>query len=79
MKTIIAIAAAFLAVPAVAQDQSQVQAATAVAPASTGGSAAKVKPTRYCYQDDVTGSRIQRKECKTREQWLARGFDPLKK
>ncbi len=78
MKTIFAIAAALCAVPAIAQETQTSSAPTVVAPAQ-GGSAAKSRETRYCYLADTTGSRIQRKECRTRDQWLARGFDPLKK
>ncbi|WP_294303435.1 hypothetical protein [uncultured Sphingomonas sp.] len=35
------------------------------------------KPTLYCLVDTVTGSRIPRKSCKTRVEWMAQGFDPL--
>ncbi|MFD1786988.1 hypothetical protein ACFSC3_05325 [Sphingomonas floccifaciens] len=41
------------------------------APAKAG------KPTQYCVRSTITGSRIQRLECQTRDQWLAQGFDPL--
>lgn len=34
------------------------------------------KPTLYCIRDTVTGSRIPRKSCKTRVEWMAQGFDP---
>lgn len=50
--------------------------------ASNGATAtpAQAKPTqRYCVMYDSTGTRIQRKVCKTREEWLAEGFDPLEK
>lgn len=32
---------------------------------------------RYCVQSTLTGSRIARKVCKTRAEWLDEGFDPL--
>ncbi|MBO9622342.1 MAG: hypothetical protein J7500_06480 [Sphingomonas sp.] len=35
------------------------------------------KDTRYCVVDRITGSILEHKVCKTRDQWLAQGFDPL--
>ena len=35
--------------------------------------------TRYCVADIVTGSRIAKKVCHTRKEWLNQGFDPLAK
>ncbi|MEG3178105.1 hypothetical protein U1872_17825 [Sphingomonas sp. RB3P16] len=32
---------------------------------------------RYCVVSDVTGSRIARRVCQTRADWLKDGFDPL--
>ena len=51
-----------------------VVASGAVAPAT-------VRPpaTRYCVVSEVTGSRLTRKVCQTRAQWLDQGFDPLAK
>ncbi len=37
------------------------------------------KPVRYCIVGQVTGSRLPIKECRSREDWLAQGFDPLVK
>jgi hypothetical protein len=37
------------------------------------------KPVRYCIVGQVTGSRLPIKECRSREDWLAQGFDPLAK
>ena len=56
-------------------------ARTAVpAPANPAQDVAPVtKPTRYCVVDTPTGSRLPHRVCQTREQWLAQGFDPLKK
>lgn len=48
------------------------------AAASTTNADAQPKAdTRYCIVDTVTGSRIPQKVCKTRQQWMAEGFDPL--
>ncbi|MCW4463043.1 hypothetical protein OK349_15120 [Sphingomonas sp. BT-65] len=48
------------------------------APASTSTEQAKpVKDKRYCVQNEMTGSRVPRKECRTRAEWLELGFDPL--
>lgn len=77
MKTLIAIAAACIAVPAVAQPQPTTGEPTVAAPAQRGGSPARVNDTRYCVTNEVTGSRLRRKECRTRAQWLAFGYDPL--
>ena len=32
---------------------------------------------RYCVVEQITGSRVPHKTCKTRKEWLAEGFDPL--
>ncbi|MDT8757349.1 hypothetical protein MZO42_01435 [Sphingomonas psychrotolerans] len=42
-------------------------------------SAAKVEKAKvYCVSASHTGSRMQKKTCRTREDWIARdGFDPL--
>jgi hypothetical protein len=33
---------------------------------------------QYCVQDEITGSRMPRKVCKTRAEWISEdGFDPL--
>lgn len=77
MKILIAIAAASLAVPAAAQNDPAPRAPTITAPAQGGGGATKAKPTRYCVKSDITGSRIQRRACRTRSDWLLQGYDPL--
>ena len=34
--------------------------------------------TKYCVVDTLTGSRVPRKQCRTRADWMAsNGFDPL--
>lgn len=45
------------------------------APAAVAAS----KPVRYCYEGTPTGTRIARRDCRTRAEWLDRGFDPLAK
>jgi hypothetical protein len=48
------------------------------APPAPAPVSAQAKPaTRYCIVDTYTGSRIPRKLCKTRDQWMDQGFDPL--
>ncbi|MCA1199979.1 hypothetical protein K9B35_18595 [Sphingomonas sp. R647] len=78
MRQIIATAAAALvavtAVPAMARD-------TAPAPSNPASSAEAPAPkanTRYCVSETTTGSRLPRKTCKTRADWIADdNFDPL--
>ena len=55
---------------------------TAAMPRSVPTSPAAVSPRadmRYCVKIERTGSRMARKECRTRAEWLDRGFDPLAK
>ncbi|HEY0621986.1 hypothetical protein [Sphingomonas sp.] len=48
------------------------------APAAQASPGAKpVKDKRYCVKGEVTGSRLVRKDCRTRAEWLNEGFDPL--
>jgi hypothetical protein len=50
--------------------------------AGTGGTIPRASPgpkTKYCVVDEATGSHIPRKVCLTRQEWLARGFDPIAK
>ncbi len=35
------------------------------------------KAMRYCIETATTGSRMKRRSCFTRKEWLDRGFDPL--
>lgn len=61
-----------------------VQAGTPDSPGGTtsagsAGTIVKESPgpkTKYCVVDAATGSRIPLKVCRTREEWLDRGFDP---
>jgi hypothetical protein len=50
----------------------------APAPAASVSAGAKpIKDKRYCVAGQVTGTRIERKDCRTRSEWLKEGFDPL--
>lgn len=35
------------------------------------------KQKLYCVVETAVGSRLRTKDCRTREQWIATGFDPL--
>jgi len=45
--------------------------------ATTSAEGQTVKDKRYCVKGSITGSRLDRKACKTRAEWLNEGFDPL--
>ncbi len=77
MRQIIATAAAALAavtaVPAMARDTAPSSSAT-----PTAATPAPNAKTRYCVKDTTTGSRLPKKTCKTRADWIADdNFDPL--
>ena len=79
-KFLLMTAAAFVTVaasPVVARD------ARPATPTETTAADRTQTPTptvkKYCVMDETTGSRVARKTCKTREAWLAEGFDPLVK
>jgi hypothetical protein len=73
------IAAALLSATAAPQPASTPTAsATPVATAAAAAAATLAHP-RVCLVDDVTGSHIRRRECKSLSQWRAAGFDPLAK
>jgi hypothetical protein len=63
-------ALAFTAAPAFAGDPKPGEAPQPPA-------VAKTDKTKYCIVGEITGSRMPRKTCKTRVQWLQQGFDPL--
>ena len=76
--TLLAVASpAFADVARTAAEPSNVELTSAVLVQAP--KASPVKATRYCVTDTVTGSRIARKSCQTREQWIVQGFDPLAK
>lgn len=45
--------------------------------ASTTSGAKAKRETRYCAETEITGSRLPRRQCQTREDWLRDGVDPL--
>lgn len=76
MRTIIATAAATLiavtAAPAMARDTAP------SAPREPTETPAPKAETRYCVSETIVGTRLPKKTCKTRAQWIADdNFDPL--
>lgn len=72
---------AFIALAALiaggAQDGAQANRNEMVsAPAEAGGSSAKADKKRYCIAEARTGSRMVRKTCLTKAEWLDQGIDP---
>lgn len=51
--------------------------ASITGPAQPEGGQPQARKRRYCVMTAITGSRIERKTCRTRQAWLAQGFDPL--
>ncbi len=65
-----------LASPVLAKDPpAKIDVAAAPAKPTTSVS----RKTRYCLEYNITGSIITRKDCRTRDQWLADGVDPVAK
>jgi hypothetical protein len=59
-----------------------IASATPVTTAAATAAATMSRPDynpRVCLVDDVTGSHIRRRECKSLSQWRAAGLDPLAK
>ncbi len=74
--TTAALFAAGASVPAYAYAEPKRQDAPAATPSPTTDAQADTK--RYCVSGTVTGSRLARKTCKTRAQWISEdNFDPL--
>jgi hypothetical protein len=71
-RTALIFAAAALAIPAVASAAPKPDA-SAADPATTA------RAPRYCVVDTPTGSKIERRTCKSLDAWLAVGFDPRTK
>jgi hypothetical protein len=72
---------AFIALAALlaggAQDGSQPNRnEIAAAPTESGGSSAKADKKRYCIAEAPTGTRMVRKTCLTKAEWLDQGIDP---
>lgn len=61
-----------------AQDSRDADKTRIVAPSPTEAGGSSATPERkYCIVDTPTGTRVPRKACHTRAEWLDRGFDPL--
>jgi hypothetical protein len=58
--------------PATTASTENVDTAAASKPATKAKRA-----TRYCAETEITGSRLPRRYCQTREDWLRDGVDPL--
>lgn len=74
MKTIATVIAAIALTPAVAFAAPK-PAESVESPASEA-QVAKSEPRRYCVAGTPTGSRLERRECRTLDAWLKKGFDP---
>ncbi|MFS2109487.1 hypothetical protein ACCC88_07360 [Sphingomonas sp. Sphisp140] len=81
-KTLSAAAALFASVALVAGAVSPAVAATANDPAAPKArqeqTEAKNDTRKYCIDTTTTGSRIEKRDCRTRADWLEVGVDPLK-
>ena len=66
-------AATALAIPAVASAEPKPDASAGTA------STATTHAPRYCVVDTPTGSKLERRTCKSLDAWLAEGFDPRAK
>lgn len=71
------IAAAALTAATAASAEPKPEASDTAAVASTTTAVAPSK--RYCVVATPTGSRLERRECKSLDAWLADGFDPRAK
>lgn len=72
-----ALFAAALAVGATSASAS-IDPSKAPAPAAKTSVAKSAATTKYCVVDSFTGSRVPRKFCRTRDEWIAQqGIDPL--
>jgi hypothetical protein len=70
--------AALTAIGESARAAGPMPAVDAVPQANATPTAAPSPQTKYCIVDTVTGSRITKKVCKTRDAWMHEdGFDPL--
>ena len=69
--------AAVFAVGLAAAAHAETKPGTPTPAAQASPDAKPVKDKRYCVQAAVTGSRLVRKDCRTRAEWLVMGFDPL--
>jgi len=78
----IVVATLAFAAPALAAGPETAVANAAGADGAVVANAAQAAPSparRYCVVDQITGSHLPHKVCKTRKEWLDEGFDPLAK
>ncbi|MCG7348111.1 hypothetical protein [Sphingomonas sp. ACRSK] len=71
---------ATVAAPAMAEPRTVPAPATTTESADTASTTSGTKAkreTRYCAETEITGSRLPRRQCQTREDWLRDGVDPL--
>jgi len=83
-KTLLTLAAfGLLASTNASADPREPKPAPSASPAINDGSSADrttgaVQSRRYCIvAGDITGTRLNRKICHTRDDWMKQGFDPL--
>ncbi|MBB5715809.1 hypothetical protein [Sphingomonas aerophila] len=83
-KTLLTLAAfGLLASANASADPREPKPAPSASPATNDGSladrtASASQSRRYCIvAGDITGTRINRKICRTRDEWMKQGFDPL--
>lgn len=78
--TVIALAGAAILATGAAQASPDPRAAKPQTDAVSSGSAV-AEPSmqqKYCVADTITGSRVAKKVCKTRADWISDGWDPAK-
>lgn len=75
--TIAAAALLATAAPAIARPADSEAAARKTAAAVALERVAANPTTKFCVNETITGSRITRKICHTRSEWIARGADPI--
>jgi hypothetical protein len=68
---------AVFAVGLAAAAQAETKPGTPTPAAQADADGKTVKDKRYCVQGNITGSRLARKDCRTRAEWMKQGFDPL--
>lgn len=75
---LVAMTLSLAAAPAAPDPRPAASPSAASAPAAAAeAQPAKLDRKRYCVVDTITGSRLPRRQCRTRAEWLNLGFDPL--
>ena len=75
----IAVAALAFAAPALAAPATGPDGMASNGTVPDAGKSKPKRDQRYCVVYNITGSILPHKTCKTRQDWLAEGFDPLAK